>query len=101
MSDERVSISEITCPTCHKAGCAGVCKVCHRHLPRLAEGGSCICASHVPVPVGEMAEIADQPTELRRHFKPQDIENLVREAHKHYYNRDPAALERMVRGLFS
>jgi hypothetical protein len=73
----------------------GICVVCRRRE------AACICLSHAPVPVEQLSEIADQPTRLcGRRWSAQAIENLVQEAHKHYYNRDPAALERMVRGLF-
>jgi hypothetical protein len=100
MSDERVSMADLTCSSCGKMACAGVCQVCHRHLPRIAEGGACICISHFP---SELEQIVEDTALLRvkGRWTQEQVDDLCKEARQHYTNRDAAALERMIRGLFT
>lgn len=105
--DERkdlVTSAELVCPKCKLVGCdcekpaakpsplCDICPACRRSRLR------CICTSHVFHVPGLPAE---DEAQLVSGMRPRErVEATVREVmHCYYSTRDPAQIERIVRGL--
>jgi hypothetical protein len=78
------------------------CRRCRRPL------ALCICASHVHIDDAQLAprdlsqeiEVAHLMMRVGPPLDSHAVEARVTEAMRHYYARDPAGLERLIRGWF-
>lgn len=85
---------------------AAVCPVCHRLLPRVRDGGQCVCESHAdhipnPIAIGEVTEGAEDHHPLR-HTTSWDDKALQQACYQlscFWYGRDFKGAERWLRQL--
>lgn len=92
---DLVTLAEITCTKCGLFGCDcdkprqatalhNICRVCRRNQV------ACICTSHVLPALSPQQQASELKTQ---------IEGRANQAMRYYYDRDPQAIERMVREL--